>query len=305
MDLGTWCAHYYQHITTPSASLSRELGNIWMDTYNKHIHLHLCLLFFKEDWFLKNISFFKRFFLFLEKGEGGRKRRRETPMCGCLLSTPHWGPGLQPRHVPWLGIKPATLWFVDQRSITEPHRPGVRLCLFLYLSTCIKNHESTTLLPIPVQLIEFTLVFPLSKWLFLPPTCVILIVFTYLINCWMYVVSHLHCHPLPKVVSLLIVLTLRLPLQITPLPGHHPLCAWVLKGLLRASLLSSQRLQLSVLGRLTWTSFSLSSGPDSWWAMSHMDSALSVQAQTSNTLFPSLWAPVSPCINMPHRTVPE
>ena len=49
MDLGTWCAHYYQHITTPSASLSRELGNIWMDTYNKHIHLHLCLLFFKED----------------------------------------------------------------------------------------------------------------------------------------------------------------------------------------------------------------------------------------------------------------
>ena len=26
-------------------------------------------------------------------------------MCGCLLSTPYWGPGLQPRHVPQLGIK--------------------------------------------------------------------------------------------------------------------------------------------------------------------------------------------------------
>ena len=32
-------------------------------------------------------------------------------MCGCLLCTPYWGPGLQPRHVPWLGIEPATLWF--------------------------------------------------------------------------------------------------------------------------------------------------------------------------------------------------
>ena len=34
------------------------------------------------------------------RGEGGRKRGRETSMCGCLSHTPHWGPGLQPRHVP-------------------------------------------------------------------------------------------------------------------------------------------------------------------------------------------------------------
>ena len=38
-------------------------------------------------------------------------------MCGCLLHTPYWGPGLQPRHVPWLGIKPVTLWFTGQHSI--------------------------------------------------------------------------------------------------------------------------------------------------------------------------------------------
>ena len=31
-------------------------------------------------------------------------------MCGRLLSTPYWGPGPQPRHVPWLGIELATLW---------------------------------------------------------------------------------------------------------------------------------------------------------------------------------------------------
>ena len=38
-------------------------------------------------------------------------------MCGCLSCTPYWGPGLESRHVPWLGIKWATLWFAGQRSI--------------------------------------------------------------------------------------------------------------------------------------------------------------------------------------------
>ena len=34
-------------------------------------------------------------------------------MCGCLSHAPHReGPGLQPRHVPWLGIEPMTLWFI-------------------------------------------------------------------------------------------------------------------------------------------------------------------------------------------------
>ena len=38
-------------------------------------------------------------YLFLE-GKGGRKRGRETSMCGYLWCTPYWAPGLQPRHVP-------------------------------------------------------------------------------------------------------------------------------------------------------------------------------------------------------------
>ena len=38
-------------------------------------------------------------------------------MCGCLSHTPCWGPGLQLRHVPWLGIKPATLCFTVPCSI--------------------------------------------------------------------------------------------------------------------------------------------------------------------------------------------
>ena len=48
---------------------------------------------------------------------GRRKRGRETSVCGCLLHTPCWGPGLQPRHVPWPGIKPETLWFEGRHSI--------------------------------------------------------------------------------------------------------------------------------------------------------------------------------------------
>ena len=31
----------------------------------------------------------------------------------CLLHTPSQGPGLQPRHVPWLGIEPGTFWFME------------------------------------------------------------------------------------------------------------------------------------------------------------------------------------------------
>ena len=38
-------------------------------------------------------------------------------MCGCFLHAPSWGPGLQRRHVPWLGIKPVTLWFTGRHSI--------------------------------------------------------------------------------------------------------------------------------------------------------------------------------------------
>ena len=38
-------------------------------------------------------------------------------MCGCLSCAPSQGPGLQPRHVPWLGIEPATLWLAGPCSI--------------------------------------------------------------------------------------------------------------------------------------------------------------------------------------------
>ena len=98
---------------------------------------HLHTLFHAPCWsFLLNeilalylsIYLLKILFTYFEReGKGGRKRGRETETCGCLSHTPHQEPGLQPRHVPWLAIKPATLWFPGQRSIhwATPARAGI------------------------------------------------------------------------------------------------------------------------------------------------------------------------------------
>ena len=48
-------------------------------------------------------------------------------MCGCLLLDSHWAHGLQCRHVPRLGIEPATLWSVARIQSTELHKPGLQL----------------------------------------------------------------------------------------------------------------------------------------------------------------------------------
>ena len=57
------------------------------------------------------------FIYFQREGKGRRKRGWETSMCGWLSRSPHWRPGPHPRHVPWLGIKLVTLWFIGQHSI--------------------------------------------------------------------------------------------------------------------------------------------------------------------------------------------
>ena len=56
--------------------------------------------------------FFLDLFIFRE-GKRGRKRGTETSVCGCLSCASYWGPGLQCRHVPWLGIEPVTFGLRD------------------------------------------------------------------------------------------------------------------------------------------------------------------------------------------------
>ena len=60
--------------------------------------------------FLLDFIFLKIFFL--RGGKGGRKRVTET-VCDCLSCTSYW----EPRHVPWWGTEPTTLWVEGRCSI--------------------------------------------------------------------------------------------------------------------------------------------------------------------------------------------
>ena len=69
--------------------------------------------------------FFLTFYIFIfREGKGRRKRGRKISLCGFLSRTPYWGPGPQPRHVPWLEIELVTLWFAACTHSTEQHQPG-------------------------------------------------------------------------------------------------------------------------------------------------------------------------------------
>ena len=80
------------------------------------------------------IHFLKILFIYFWRGEV-RKRGTETSMCGCFSRTPCQGPGLQPRHVLWLGIKLATLWFAGQCSIHWATPAKVSDPFFSYIAT--------------------------------------------------------------------------------------------------------------------------------------------------------------------------
>ena len=64
-----------------------------------------------------SLSFLKILFIVFREGKGRRKTGKETSICGCLLHAPYWGRGLQPRHVPWLGIELVIVWFAGWHSI--------------------------------------------------------------------------------------------------------------------------------------------------------------------------------------------
>ena len=92
--------------------------------------------------------FFKDFiYLFLERGEGREKERERNINVWLLLHTPHWGPGPQPRHVPWLWIELATLWF---RLVLKPLRHTSQGLLYTsdthHITPGIKFNEYQSLL---------------------------------------------------------------------------------------------------------------------------------------------------------------
>ena len=88
-------------------------------------HFQTCLYHRVTNFkiFQSSLSFFFLFFffqdfiyLFLEKREGRKKRRRETLMCESSFDGLSICP--QPTHVPWLGIELVTFWFTGR-----PHQP--------------------------------------------------------------------------------------------------------------------------------------------------------------------------------------
>ena len=62
---------------------------------NKKLLKDICVLI---EFYLFVCLFVYLFIYFYR--EEGKEKERETSMCGCLLCTPYWGPGPQPRHVP-------------------------------------------------------------------------------------------------------------------------------------------------------------------------------------------------------------
>ena len=128
MDLQFWfIKDNFNKLPSPWGSYMHSIINMHIHTcscpsaYTFFLKKYFIYLFLELSW----IMIFLIYFIFIFKiflklflaGKGGRKRGRETSMCGCLSHGPPWGPGPQPRHAPWLGIEPATLWFAGLRSI--------------------------------------------------------------------------------------------------------------------------------------------------------------------------------------------
>ena len=64
------------------------------------------------------------FIYFQREGKGVRKRGKEI-WAGCLLQAPNWGPGQQPKYVPWRGIT----FFVE---LFYPLNKFILIWLFTY-----------------------------------------------------------------------------------------------------------------------------------------------------------------------------
>ena len=89
-----------------------EISHTHTHTHTESINYINCI---KKLHFLKNI--FLKYFIYFLRGERKRKRGRETSMCGCLMCAPYWGPGLQPRHVPYAGNQTGNPLVYNQHSI--------------------------------------------------------------------------------------------------------------------------------------------------------------------------------------------
>ena len=82
------------------------------------------------------INFIYLYFIYLFLQRGGGDRERNISVWLPLRRPSYWGPGPQPRHVLWLGIELATLWFTVRCSIhwATPARAYINFRISFYIS---------------------------------------------------------------------------------------------------------------------------------------------------------------------------
>ena len=127
--------------------LQKEVEREQLDLHQHKIKQNFKICNYVCWWMLTGLTV-KRFYLFIfRQGKGERNRGRETPKCGCLSWAPHWEPGPQPRHVPWLGIELVTPWFAGWHSIywATPARAKNRKLLFMAKENVKKKTQTVFL----------------------------------------------------------------------------------------------------------------------------------------------------------------
>ena len=107
---------FFKSIRSSCCSHMKRFWTIWyQDCLLKCIHVT-----WKESSYTVLLPlFFLRFYLFIFR-ERGKEREREGVKHQCVVAScaPRTGePGLRPRHVPSMNIKPVTLWFAGRHSI--------------------------------------------------------------------------------------------------------------------------------------------------------------------------------------------
>ena len=108
----------------------------WRSVYS--IPLPIFLIVFLSDL---SFAIYLLFIYFFREGKGGRKRRRETSMCGCLLRPPTGDLAHN------AGMCPD--WESNQRPFgseagsqsTEPHQPGPFIHFFFNSVVCLPSFE--------------------------------------------------------------------------------------------------------------------------------------------------------------------
>ena len=122
----------FSHLQVPPIWCNKPIGTFFPLFKNSFLNTLIFMPFIAYTIFI--LRFY--FFIFRERGmEGARKGEkhrcaRETSI-SCLSHAPNWRPGLQPRHVPWLGIKQAISQFAGWHSIHWATPPRALLPLFV------------------------------------------------------------------------------------------------------------------------------------------------------------------------------